>query len=247
MIYCRLITHTIQAGDSLYLLARRYQTTVPAILLMNPGINPYNLKIGTKLKICMGEDEMRPQRPQMNEQEMWDDMRGAFWRQGNFSKMYMDGSMFGTANTEAVEQRLMQMAGEIADIFAGFYSKEDVQKLQSLFNERMMLEKAMARREVYDNPEALRDNIQMLNQNATMLADTLNRMNSYYEKQRVEEMLLEHNAALEQGIRLMTDGEYARALMVYEDMQEAMLAMADYLADGIVRKFYQNSEREKES
>lgn len=246
MIYCRLITHTIQAGDSLYLLARRYQTTVPAILLMNPGINPYNLQIGTKLKICMGDDAMRPQRPQMNEQEMWDDMRKAFMGKGNFGKMYMDGMMFGTANTEAVEQRLMQTPGEIADIFAGYYPREEVQKLQKLLNDQMMLSNAMSRREVYDNPETLRENVQMMNENASMLADALSSMNSFYDKQKMEEMLLEHNAALEQGIRLMANGEYERALMVYEDMQEDMLEMADYLADGLVKKFYQNNDRDND-
>lgn len=63
MIYCRMMTHTIKPGDTLYLLAEQYRTTVPSIVLMNPGINPYNLKVGEKLKICMGEDEMSPQTP----------------------------------------------------------------------------------------------------------------------------------------------------------------------------------------
>lgn len=38
--------YTIKAGDTLYLLARRYNTTVAAIMAINPGINPNNLQIG---------------------------------------------------------------------------------------------------------------------------------------------------------------------------------------------------------
>ena len=38
--------YTIRPGDTLYLLAQRYNTTVEAIQRLNPGINPNNLQIG---------------------------------------------------------------------------------------------------------------------------------------------------------------------------------------------------------
>lgn len=40
------IRYTIKAGDTLYAIALRYQTTVSAILAANPGINPNRLQIG---------------------------------------------------------------------------------------------------------------------------------------------------------------------------------------------------------
>lgn len=48
--------YTIQAGDTLYNLARRYYTTVDRILTANPNINPYNLMIGTQITIPYGID-----------------------------------------------------------------------------------------------------------------------------------------------------------------------------------------------
>jgi hypothetical protein len=48
------VIHTIQQGDTLYSLARRYNTTVNRLLDLNPGIEVYNLQIGTGLVVCPG-------------------------------------------------------------------------------------------------------------------------------------------------------------------------------------------------
>ncbi|MCK9445214.1 MAG: LysM domain-containing protein, partial [Tissierellaceae bacterium] len=39
-------SYTIKSGDTLYNLAIRYNTTVEAIMRVNPGINPNNLQVG---------------------------------------------------------------------------------------------------------------------------------------------------------------------------------------------------------
>jgi len=40
------ISYTVRAGDTLYLIAGRFNTTVEAILAANPGIVPERLYIG---------------------------------------------------------------------------------------------------------------------------------------------------------------------------------------------------------
>lgn len=44
-------TYIVQPGDTLYAIARRYQTTVEAILKVNPGIDPYNLQVGQQILV----------------------------------------------------------------------------------------------------------------------------------------------------------------------------------------------------
>ncbi|NLN15289.1 MAG: LysM peptidoglycan-binding domain-containing protein, partial [Tissierellia bacterium] len=53
-------SYTIKAGDTLWQLARTYNTTVDAILAINPGINPNNLQVGQK--ICIPKDSKPPRR-----------------------------------------------------------------------------------------------------------------------------------------------------------------------------------------
>jgi g-D-glutamyl-meso-diaminopimelate peptidase len=48
--------YTIRPGDTLYNIARKYFTTVNAILTANPGINPLALSIGQKIVVPYGID-----------------------------------------------------------------------------------------------------------------------------------------------------------------------------------------------
>lgn len=49
-------TYTIRPGDTLYNIARRYYTTLNAILTANPGIRPESLFIGQKITVPYGID-----------------------------------------------------------------------------------------------------------------------------------------------------------------------------------------------
>ena len=46
--------YTIKAGDTLFQLAKRFNTTVAAIMAINPGIDPNNLQIGQV--ICIPQE-----------------------------------------------------------------------------------------------------------------------------------------------------------------------------------------------
>ena len=56
--------YTIRPGDTLYVLAQRYNTTVEAIMKLNPGIDPNRLQIGQR--ICIPEPGVPPLPPCTN-------------------------------------------------------------------------------------------------------------------------------------------------------------------------------------
>lgn len=45
--------HTVRFRETLWMIAQRYRTNVNAIMAINPGINPYNLRIGQVICIPM--------------------------------------------------------------------------------------------------------------------------------------------------------------------------------------------------
>lgn len=55
-MYCQnRISYRVQEGDSLYKHAKQFHTTVTELILLNSGVNPYNLQTGMRLTICPGE------------------------------------------------------------------------------------------------------------------------------------------------------------------------------------------------
>ena len=51
-MYCQnRISYRVQEGDSLYKLAKQFHTTVTDLILLNSGVNPYNLQTGMRLTI----------------------------------------------------------------------------------------------------------------------------------------------------------------------------------------------------
>jgi len=52
--------YTIKSGDTLFQLARRYNTTVAAIMAINPGIDPNNLQIGQVICIPQAAPPVPP-------------------------------------------------------------------------------------------------------------------------------------------------------------------------------------------
>lgn len=43
--------HTVQKGDTLWALARKYTTTVAQLIKLNPGLKPESLQIGEKIRV----------------------------------------------------------------------------------------------------------------------------------------------------------------------------------------------------
>ena len=135
MDFCRTIYHVVQQGDTFYRLAQRYQTTVPDIIMRNPGVNPYNLQVGTRLRICTGQEDMRhPEAMDLN-----NDMRKAWSMHNLWDTMFMISLFNALENTDTVQKRLMQTPEDIAAVFERFYSMPIVNQLKQMLEKHVRL------------------------------------------------------------------------------------------------------------
>ena len=53
---CNGVLYTIQQGDTLYKLSRRYNVPLSTMMNANPNINVYNLQVGQQICIPGGQN-----------------------------------------------------------------------------------------------------------------------------------------------------------------------------------------------
>lgn len=237
MPFCRTITHVVQPGDSFYRLAQRYQTTVPEIVMKNPGINPYNLQVGTRLTICSG---------QMNNTVMQDeidlnnDMRQS-WSQHNYwARMLMTSIFDDLDDRGAVEARTMQTPEDMAEVFVRFYPRAQIEQLERLLAEHTNLTEQMMSAMKAGDMQRMDQVEQRWYQNAERLANHLSSMNREYSSEDLLEALGKHLDMLKRQMAASLDGDHEEAVRIFDEGENQIMEMADYLTNGLLKQFYRS-------
>lgn len=235
MDYCKTIFHVVQPGDSLYRLAQRYQTTVPDIIMRNPGINAYNLQVGSRLRICPGFEsgEMRPEQRELN-----NDMRQA-WSQHNFwGNMFLVSLFHTLENLDAVKMRLEQSPEDIAAVFQSFYANPTVTQIRNLLAEHVRLAGEMASAMKNGNMERSTQLETQLNQNADQMARLLANANSNYDYEELRRMMRNHLNLMQDTMTSELSGDHNEAVRMMGENEDQLMDMADVLTEGLVQQFY---------
>ncbi|MBO4981119.1 MAG: LysM peptidoglycan-binding domain-containing protein [Lachnospiraceae bacterium] len=239
MDFCRTIIHVVQPGDTFYRLAQRYQTTVPDIILRNPGVNPYNLQIGTRLRICAGRMEDSLQKDEM---DLSNDMREAWYQHGFWTTLYLLSMSYALPNAGSVQERLMETADDIAEIFGKFYSQKMVEQLKALLMEHIELAGQLM--------EALRDQKTgeaeqieaKWRQNADQIARMLSSANSEYRYEDLQQLFNMHLDTLKQQMIADNNNNYEAFVKATDENTQHLMQIADALTAGLIRQFYQKQQ-----
>lgn len=253
-MYCQnRMVYNVQAGDSLYRLARTYDTTVTELILGNPGVNPYNLQVGMKLYICPGagydgpsSGGMKPDWQGANEETQSENedaveglmraMRLAWLDLIYWNRMYLMSVDAGSRDQQEIEGRVMQVADEITDVFANHLPIAATRQLRNLLTEHVELTGELIRM----RKEGKRENYDALIKewygNANQLASLLKEANPYFGGRETRNMLLNYLDLERESIEQQIAGEYGMSIETFRDMKKQVLDMADYFARGLMAR-----------
>lgn len=238
-MYCpNPVTYTLKRGDTLYRLSLMYKTTVQAILSLNPGLDPYNLRIGSTILICPAEDfaDYEPSNGGQNRRpdpRTRDRMRKAWSQHVYWTRMFLISNAERLADLNDVVARLMRNPADIAAIYADYYGSGIAKTVERLLKEHLQIGGELITALRDGSPaDALK---KQWYQNAADMADFFATVSPHYHRDELLKMLYTHLDLTTREVLARLSGNYPADIAAFDEIEREALMMADYFAAGIGR------------
>lgn len=259
-MYCEnRITHRVQEGDTLYSLSRKYHTTVTELILLNSGVNPYNLQEGMRLTICPGEGyeeekkgggivviPVRPQKPQNPGGDAGQEMENGVKNLKNRMrlgwlnhiitvKFYLTAFFENLSSQNAWKRAVHQNMEEILNIFGERYPQSVMRRFQDLMEQHLALTDEVAaelQKDLSYSGEAMEN----WYKNAEEVAAFLNRQTPAYGEEELRKLLYTHLDLERQQMEAYLDGDYETDIRLFMESEQHMTELADYLSAGLLAR-----------
>ena len=140
------------------------------------------------------------------------------------------------ADQQAVEERLLETADEITDVFARYLPIATTRQLRNLLTEHIEIAGQIIQALKAKNMSDYDALVQEWYRNANQMAALFANYNPYFESRETRNMLLNHLDLTREEIEHQVNGEYEQSIDVFRDVEQQALAMADYFARGLLAR-----------
>lgn len=165
-----------------------------------------------------------------------EDMRFAWLNHVYWTRMYLMSAVADNADQQVVEERLLETADEITDVFARYLPIATTRQLRNLLTEHIEIAgqiiQALKAKNMSDYDALVKEWYRNANQMAALFASH----NPYFESRETRNMLLNHLDLTREEIEQQVNGEYEQSIDVFRDVEQQALAMADYFARGLLAR-----------
>ena len=165
-----------------------------------------------------------------------EDMRLAWLNHVYWTRMYLMSAVADNADQQAVEERLLETADEITDVFARYLPIATTRQLRNLLTEHIEIAgqiiQALKAKNMSDYDALVKEWYRNANQMATLFAN----YNPYFESRETRNMLLNHLDLTREEIEQQVNGEYEQSIDTFRDVEQQALTMADYFARGLLAR-----------
>ncbi|HHU28986.1 TPA: LysM peptidoglycan-binding domain-containing protein [bacterium] len=226
------INHKVVQGDTLAKLARRYNTTVDALFLANPGVDPHNLKIGSTLCIPIVSEMMKTTLVNLNKR-----FRVLWGNHSIFDNLLIMSIIFDLPVLPAIEKRLLRNPSDFKEVLTPFYGETNAMRFANLLTNHINLGEDLfiaLKRNDSENVNIVERNLMT---NADEMARFLTSINPSWKKEDWNKMLTNHVRFSRQLAQHYLNGSYEDALRVMDEDYMNSLNLADKMSEGIINQF----------
>jgi Tfp pilus assembly protein FimV len=230
------IPYTIRPGDTLWLIAQRYNTTVYAIAALNPGIDLNSLYIGQVINVPQA---VHSQHNQVSKAaaDLKDSLR-SLWEQHVFwTRLVILSIVFNLPDVDVVTKRLLQNPTDFEKALRPLYGERIASKFADLFKSHLAIAAELVKAAKSGNTKAANDIETRWYANADQIAAFLASINPYWSESTWKSLLHDHLAMTKAEAVNMLSGKYQDSIAVFDRIEQQALVMADVMTKGIVSQF----------
>lgn len=232
----RNINYIVRPGDSLYNIARRYNTTVAALYQANPGVSPNSLQIGQTIVVPRTgpQPDVRITRAQVNLmnllRELWEEHIA-------WTRMAVISIAENLPDTDLVLNRLLRNPSDFAAQLRQLYGNRAAAEFEELLRSHLIIASQLIEAAKAGDNSAVEEIEDEWYDNADDIAEFLARINNNWSEQTWKDMLHNHLQLLKAEVVNRLEGNYETDINLYDDIQKQALEMADLMSEGIIRQF----------
>jgi LysM repeat protein len=235
--------YTVQPGDTLWLLAKRFHTTIQAIISANSFLYGDQLLVGQTICIpqnyapaqtfkpfCFRQTKMTGQMLNNHLRMLWE--QHVYW-----TRLVILGIAFDLPDVQLTSERLLRNPSDFEVVLKLFYGGELAAKFAELFTAHLTIAAELVKAAKAGNHAAAADAEKRWYTNADQIAAFLAGINPYWSQQEWKKMLYDHLEMTKmEAVEILTS-KYADSIHTFDNIEREALLMADLIAQGIIRQF----------
>lgn len=235
--------YSVKPGDSLWLIARRFNTSIQAIAQANPGLDINNLYVGQIILVPARYNQTPAQggsagigRAELN----LNNLIRLLWEQHVYwTRMFVISTAFDLPDLQVVTNRLLRNRTDFAAALRTFYGEDIASRFARLLTAHLTIAAEVVNAAKSGDSAAAQDAEKRWYENADEIAAFLGSINPFWSVAEWQKMLYDHLALLKTEVVYILTGQYQDSVNIFERVEQQALMMADVMTSGIIRQFPQ--------
>lgn len=169
--------------------------------------------------------------------ELWNKNRLLWEQHVTWTRMAITAIVFNVPDLKFVLARLLRNATDMGNALRPYYGDKIVDAYRDLISEHLMIAADLVTAAVNGDTEKAKQKEADWYRNADEIAEFLNRINPYIDKEAMRKMLYSHLALTKLEAVCMIQKNFELEVQVFDQIEAEALMMADMISEGIFKQF----------